>query len=172
MADEEVKSEEQQPTPEAPQESEVADQPAEQVQLSGDGEQVQPDQQTGEESKSESPESGEAVQAQEESSVVEGEGGGRKKWPIILALVLVLGLGAVVAGFLTGKGAKQAKIEKREDRVVATPTSEEKDSLTEQYEKLSSSDEVDDIETDLQATSFVGIDAELTDIDQELSAED
>ncbi len=107
-----------------------------------------------------------------ESPVVEEAKAGKKKWMVVLGLVFVLGLTAVVLGFMSGKRAKQAKTEKQDEIVVAPlPVAEEKDVLTEEYKKQSTSDEVVDIEADLNNTSFNGLEAELTDIDKELSSE-
>lgn len=94
--------------------------------------------------------------------------GGGKKIIFIALLVLVLGLGAVVAGFMSARRARQ----ERETGPAPTQAPVEEDTLASQYEQQSSSDEVEDINKDLMDTSFEGIDAELADIDKELSAED
>ena len=95
----------------------------------------------------------------------------RKRMALIAIVVLVLALGAVVAGIISGGRARQTRQTDREEVVVPTPTPVEEDALTAQYEQTSDSDEIADIEADLQATSFEGIDAELSDIDRELSKE-
>ena len=94
-----------------------------------------------------------------------------KRMALIAIVVLVLALGAVVAGIISGQRARRTTQAEREEVVVPTPTPTEEDALTAQYEQTSDSDEIADIEADLQATSFEGIDAELSDIDRELSAE-
>jgi uncharacterized protein HemX len=97
----------------------------------------------------------------------------RGKMVAIAIVVLLLALGAVVAGIVSGRRARLARQEEREQLIMPTPTpTEEEDTLTVSYEQLSDSDEIADIESDLNATSFEGIDAELSDIDSELSAED
>lgn len=102
------------------------------------------------------------------------DGGAKKskKWVVVLMLVIIVGVGAVVGGYLVGRRAKLARQQQREERVLPTPIPEERDSLTEVYENLSSSDEVSDIEKDLDATTFEGLDKELADIDNELASQD
>lgn len=99
-------------------------------------------------------------------------GKGSKKVMLLIVLVVVFGLLAVVGGVITGRLAQQRQKEKQQqERVVAaTPTPEESDVLTEKYESQSDSDEIGDIEADLENTLFSGIDAELADIDEELSS--
>jgi uncharacterized protein HemX len=115
-------------------------------------------------------EGGVATEQDVQVGMPDPKGGGRK-WMFILGLVLVVGIGAITIGFISGRKAREAKRSQREERVAPTPMAEE-DALTDQYEKQSSSDEIADIEADLNATSFEGIDEELTDIDKELSSEE
>lgn len=99
-------------------------------------------------------------------------GGVGKRLVVALVVVLVLAVGAVVAGFISGR---RARLEKQEmsQKVIPTQAPEEKDDpLTLRYQSMSDSDEIADIEADLAATIFEGIDAELKDIDQEFAAED
>jgi uncharacterized protein HemX len=96
-----------------------------------------------------------------------------RKMALIAIVVMVLALGAVVAGIVSGRRARLARQREREVAVEPTPTpAEEEDVLLASYEQISDSDEIADIESDLAGTSFERIDAELTDIDSELSAED
>lgn len=106
--------------------------------------------------------------------VVEKTGGsGGRKWLLVIVLLLTVGLGAVVVGFVSGRRAKQAKLEEREEQsVIPTPAVEAEDELTAEYEQQSDSDEIADIEADIQNTSLEGLDKELVNINSELSAED
>lgn len=118
----------------------------------------------------------EAVQEQVAGSEVVGDdtgGGGRKKkLGMIIAVVLILALGTVTVGFYFGRRVQQAKkVERPRPVAELTPVPSDEDALTAQYEKLSSSDEIADIEADLRATAFEGIDAELMDIDKEFDSE-
>ncbi len=97
---------------------------------------------------------------------------GGKKIFVILALVILLGLVAVVGGVISGRFAQQrSQNQQAQEREVISPA-EEDDVMTQKLEEQSDSDAIEDIETDLNATSFSGIDEELADIDQELSAEE
>lgn len=115
-----------------------------------------------------------AVNARPEEDTALGENGEKrsKKWVVILVVVLIVGIGAVVGGYLVGRKAKLARQQAREERVIPSPIPEERDSLTSIYENLSGSDEVSEIEKDLNATTFQGLDKELSDIDNEFAAED
>ena len=102
-------------------------------------------------------------------------GGGGRKIAMLVIVFLVLALGAVVAGIISGQRSRQARQKEQTSEVVTVPTptpTEEADSLTTQYEQQADSDEIGSIESDLQSTSFNGVDAELTQIDQEFSAQE
>jgi len=115
-----------------------------------------------------------AMQTPSESKPASAGGGGRKIAMLVIVF-LVLALGAVVAGIISGQRSRQARQREQASEVVAVPTptpTEEADSLTTQYEQQADSDEIGSIESDLQSTSFNGVDAELTQIDQEFSAQE
>lgn len=96
-----------------------------------------------------------------------------RKMALIAIVVMALALGVVIAGIISGRQTRLAKQKERELAVEPTPTPTEKeDMLTASYKEMSETDEIYDIEADLDATSFEEIDAELTDIDKELTAED
>ena len=102
-------------------------------------------------------------------------GGGGRKIAMLVIVFLVLALGAVVAGIISGQRSRQARQTGQTSEIAAVPTptpTEEADSLTTQYEQQADSDEIGSIESDLQSTSFNGVDAELTQIDQEFSAQE
>lgn len=108
-------------------------------------------------------------------SAAEPPAGGRRKIAIFVIVFLLLALGAVIAGIISGQRTRRAQLEEQGREAAAAPTptpAEEEDSLTAQYEDQSDSDEIADIESDLQATSFEGIDTELTSIDEEFSAQE
>lgn len=80
---------------------------------------------------------------------------------VIIALVCLIGIGAL--WFLNKRQAIPGT-------VAPTPTpSEEVDEGTKKLEEQGTSDEITDIETDLNATDLTEIDKELTDIENELS---
>ena len=155
--------------------SENVSQPGEQVTQPSPTVQEQPatpeNVQSGQPDQAQPPEEATVPEQQVQAETSEPKGRG-KKWAIILSVVLVVGIGAVVVGFISGRKARDAQKQQREERVVHTPVVEEKDALTEQYNEISTSDEITDIEADLNATSFEGLDKELTDIDKELIAEE
>ena len=95
------------------------------------------------------------------------EGGGRRIG-LIVALVLVLAIGAVVAGFLSSRRAGKSEVGQGSE----TPPVTQEDTMTTEYGQQSASDEVSAIESDLSSTSFDGIDQEMTEIDKELSKEE
>jgi len=102
-------------------------------------------------------------------------GSGGRKIAILVIVFLVLALGAVVAGIISGQRSRQARQEEQASEVAVVPTPtprEEADGLTTQYEQQADSDEIDSIDSDLQSTSFNGVDTELTQIDQEFSAQE
>ena len=101
--------------------------------------------------------------------VPEVAGGGGKRVGLIVALVLVLATAAVVAGFVSARRSRQSRVGEESS---ITPEVTAEDTMTTQYEQVSDSDEIVSIESDLQSTSFDGIDKELAEIDKELSKEE
>ena len=82
---------------------------------------------------------------------------------VIAALICLVGIG--VLWFLNKRQATPTT-------VAPTPTpAEEVDEATRQLEQQGTSDEIDEIEADLNATDLTEIDKELTDIDNELIIE-
>lgn len=84
---------------------------------------------------------------------------------VIAALICLIGIGVLL--FLNRRQAA---------RVTVTPTPtptpvEEVDEATKQLEEQGTSDEITDIEVDLNATDLTELDKELTDIENELSIE-
>lgn len=95
-------------------------------------------------------------------------GGGGKRVALIVGIVLVLAIGAVVAGFISSRRAREAGVGQGPEAPLVT----QEDTMTTQYSEQSASDEVSAIESDLQNTSFDGIDREMTEIDKELSKQE
>jgi uncharacterized protein HemX len=101
-----------------------------------------------------------------------GKSGGKKLLGFFLVLT-VLSVIAVGFGVVMGRKAQVAQKTQQElERVVTATQEEEMDALTNQYDAVSTSDEIEEIETDLTDTTFLGIDNELTLIDKELTSVD
>ena len=83
--------------------------------------------------------------------------------PLIGAAIIV---GLLIMGGLYYWGA--ALNEREENSLSEEETSNLPDAMTQELSTQSSSDEVGDIEADLEATSFTDIDAELDDIESEI----
>lgn len=115
----------------------------------------------------------ESAKAEQPVDIGEQQAPSRRKMAVVAIVVMTLAIGAIAAGIISGRRARMTKRAESEQAVEPTPTpAEEKDALLVSYERDSDSDEIADIEADLNSTSFKGIDAELSDIDSELSAED
>ena len=89
----------------------------------------------------------------------------KKFWYVfaILGVIVALCLAFLVYGYL--------KLNQQKSAPIPTPTAtEEIDEQTSDLEEQGASDEIEDIEADLEATDLSGIDQELEDIDSELSS--
>ena len=110
------------------------------------------------------------VEIQKEGVAVEGKSNILKRfWYLFLifGVVIVISLGMFVYGYQKLGQEKPTPT----PTPVLTPTPiEEGDEQTSALEEQDTSDEVGDIEADLEATDLSGIDQELEDIDSELSS--
>ena len=88
---------------------------------------------------------------------------------VIFGVMIVLSLGILVYGYHKLSQAKPVPLPT--PTPIPTPTvAEEVDEQTSALKGQGSSDELEDIETDLEATDLSGIDQELEDIDSEFSS--
>ena len=109
---------------------------------------------------------------QEKSTTEGGKPSFFKKYGLVLIIIdIILVLGLVVMGVAYWKMSQEKALPSPTPTPVSLPTpSEETDAQTSALEEQGTSDEIEDIEADLNATDLSEIDKELDDIESELAA--